>query len=385
MLMITAGLSRILINTARRFIYPFAPAISRGLEVPLTSVTSLIAVNQATGIFGFIFGPMADRFGYRLMMTVGLSLLVLGMFAAGFFPFYLVVLAAMFLAGLGKNIFDPALQAYVGKKVSFQRRGLAIGLLEFSWAGSTLIGIPAAAFLIEKFDWRAPFFVLGGLGLLCMVALRVIAIGSKKTPSPAAPKKTRMWSAWIHLLKNRAALGAVGFDFFAAMANDNLFVVYGAWLESSFGLSIMALGLGTIIIGTAEFAGELMTATIADRFGLKRMIIIGLILSVLCYFLLPFLGGTLILALTGLFFIFLTFEFAIVTFMSLATELLPGYRATLLSMLFAAAGLGRVAGAMTGGYIWMAGGIYASSMVSAVLTALSLACLVWGLHGWRRE
>ena len=37
----TATVSRFLLNTARRFIYPFAPALSRGLGVPLPAITSL--------------------------------------------------------------------------------------------------------------------------------------------------------------------------------------------------------------------------------------------------------------------------------------------------------------------------------------------------------
>jgi DHA1 family inner membrane transport protein len=134
--------SRLLLNTARRFAYPFAPALSRGLGIPLTKVTSLITVNQATGILGILFGPLADCFGYRLMMLVGIGMMAIGMFSGGLLPFYSVVLVALFLAGLGKTVFDPALQAYVGKQVPFQRRGTAIGLLEFSWAGSTLIGMP---------------------------------------------------------------------------------------------------------------------------------------------------------------------------------------------------------------------------------------------------
>lgn len=38
--------------------------------------------------------------------------------------FYDVVLAALLLAGLGKSIFDPAIQAYVGQRVPFQRHGV---------------------------------------------------------------------------------------------------------------------------------------------------------------------------------------------------------------------------------------------------------------------
>ena len=71
---------RMILNTARRFAYPFAPVLSRGLGVPLPAVTSIIAVNQATGVLGIFFGPVADRLGYRVMMIFGLGLLVAGMF-----------------------------------------------------------------------------------------------------------------------------------------------------------------------------------------------------------------------------------------------------------------------------------------------------------------
>ena len=77
-----ATLCRVVSNTARRFVYPFAPALSRGLGVPLPAVTSLIAVNQFTGILGPFFAPLGDRWGYRIMLLVGLALLSLGMLAA---------------------------------------------------------------------------------------------------------------------------------------------------------------------------------------------------------------------------------------------------------------------------------------------------------------
>jgi len=149
---------RLVLNTARRFTYPFAPVLSRGLDVPLTAVTFLIAVNQVTAIPGMLFGPLSDRVGYRLMMLCGLGMLAMGMFAVGLLPFYGIVMAGLFLSGLGKSIFDPAIQAYVSERVPYQRRGLVIGFLEFSWAGSTLVGIPLLGLIIEGWGWRAPFF-----------------------------------------------------------------------------------------------------------------------------------------------------------------------------------------------------------------------------------
>ena len=376
-----ATLCRLVLNSARRFAYPFAPALSRGLGVPLTAITTIIAANQSTAIIGMFFGPLADRLGYRLMMLAGLGVLVVGMFAGSFFPFYGVILVALFLAGLGKSIFDPALQAYVGERVPFHRRGLIIGVLELSWAGSTLVGIPLIGLLIEYLGWRAPFFALGGVGLIGIAALRfVIAKDGKKT---VMHQTAGIFNAWRQLVQERAALGAIGFAFFVCAANDSLFVIYGAWLETSFNLGIVALGFSTTVIGIAELSGEGLTAAVSDRLGLKRSVIAGLSLCIMSYIILPLMGKTLPLALGSLSFIFLTFEFTIVSALSLCTELLPGLRATMMSGFFAAAGIGRVIGVLIGGSVWLTGGIFVTTFVSAVISCLGLASLVWGLRGWK--
>ena len=144
-----AFFGRLLINTSRRFIYPFAPALSRGLDVPLTAFTSIIAFNQFTGFLSLIFGPMADRWGHRTIMLLGLGVLAGGMLAGGMFPFYWPVFAALVLAGAAKSIFDPAILAFAGTRVPYERRGLAVGVLEMSWAGSALAGIPLMGLLMD--------------------------------------------------------------------------------------------------------------------------------------------------------------------------------------------------------------------------------------------
>jgi len=378
-----AALCRLLVNTARRFVYPFAPALSRGLGVPLTAITSLIAVNQITGVLGMFFGPVTDRVGYRVMMISGLGVLSLGMLAGGILPFYGVILVALFLAGLGKNVFDPALQSYIGAQVPFHKRGRFVGITELSWAGSTLVGIPLIGVLIDQYGWRSSFFALGAGGLIGILVLGIF-IPRERTGTTAIGSQLALWKTWTYILKKRTALGAIGYGFLFGAANDNLFVVYGAWLETSFQLSIMGIGIGTGIIGIAEMAGEFLTAAVSDKFGLKRSIFVGLILSLISYALLPFLGQTLPLALGGLFFIFLAVEFTIVTFLSLLTELIPEARATMISCFFALSGLGRVAGAFTGGFVWMAGGILAIGLVSAGIIGIAMIAIAWGLKNWRK-
>jgi len=381
----SAVLCRIVLNTARRFVYPFAPVFSRGLAVPLTAVTSLIAAMQATSVLGVLSGPVADRFGYRRMMLAGMVMLIVGMGAAGFAATAVVVMPGLFLAAVGKSIYDPAIQAYVGERVPYHRRGLAIGLLETAWAGSTLIAVPLISLLMNRYGWRSPFFALGIAGFVGMLAMARLIPGD-------APKKVQTGfngRAWLALLgqtvRHRPALGMVIYAFFMNMANDNMFVVYGAWLESSFGIGIVALGMGTGVIGLAESCGEGLTALVADRLGLKRAVVIGLLMTILSYTLIPLCGRGLTTALGGLFLLFLSFEFTIVTSMSLGTEVLPSARATMMSAFLAAAGMGRVCGALMGGPLWLAGGIAFIGAASAVGSVLALGALLWGLHRWRRD
>jgi len=383
----TATFSKLLLNTSRRFIYPFAPAIARGLGIPLSSVTGLIAINQVTSVFGPLFAPFGDRYGYKIMLLLALTCLTVGMFAAGTLPLYSVLMVSLFLAGLAKNIYDPALQALVGETVPYEKRGFVIGILEIAWALSTLIGIPAAGYLIETWHWQTPFILFGVLSLVSLVITWFVFPSDKKKylepDIPAERKKNGLIQTWRILLKQRAVMGIALTSFFMAFANDNLFVVYGAWLEDSFQLSLIAIGLGTSVIGFSEIIGEFLTAFFSDKIGLKRSILIGLFFCIASYISLPFLNQSSYTAFAGLFLVFLSFEFTVVTCMSLCTELVPEYRASTMSAFFAIGGIGRVLGAFAVGLLWTAGGIKGIAILSGCLTVCALLSFFWGLYHWK--
>jgi predicted MFS family arabinose efflux permease len=184
------------------------------------------------------------------------------------------------------------------------------------------------------------------------------------------------------LMKNRHAAGMLGFGFWISIANDCLFVVYGAWFEQAFQVSLVTLGFSTVAIGAAELCGESMTAIFADRLGLKRAIILGIVLAIACYFLLPVIGNTFPLAMIGMSLVFLTFEFTMVSSFSLSTELMPEARATMMAGFYASSGVGRMIGVLIGAILWQAGGITAVAWTAASLSGLGLISFLWGLHGW---
>lgn len=377
-----ALVARLVLNTSRRMPYTFAPALSRGLGVPLTAITSLIAINQATGLLGPVFGPLADRWGYRLMLLLGLGLLAIGMLAGAAFPFYAILAVAVTLAGLAKIVFDPAIQAYVGEKVPYHQRGLAIGLIETAWAGSSLVGIPLVGLLIDWRGWQAPFWALGGLALLSLGLVGWLIPGDRQRQTTSGGRASYR-QVWRRVKRRPAVWGMLAFTFLACLANDAVFVIYASWLESGFGLTVVALGTATIAIGVAELTAEGLVAGLADRVGLRRATVGGAALVVLSYGLLPLAAHSLTVALVSLFVVFLAFEFSIVTAMSLFTEVLPGARGTMMSSNLAAAGAGRVVGALVGGIAWLAGGLAGVSLVATIASAVALGCLGWGLSRWR--
>lgn len=373
---------KLLLNIGRRFVYPFAPALSRGLDVPLTAITSIIAVTQVTSLAGLFSGPLADRIGYRFMMQLGLGFLALGMLICGVAPLYWLVFLGLVLASFGKILFDPAIQAFIGNNVDYGRRGRAIGVIEISWAGSTLLGIPILGMVIEYAGLDSGFYILALLGFASLLFISRIFpadVGHDHQSGGIG----KLFVSLSQLITIRPALGMLAFGFWISLANDNLFVVYGAWFERDFNVTLVSLGFSTVAIGLAELLGEFLTTVFSDSIGLKRATVGGLILAIIAYLLLPVIGVSLPLAMVGMFLVFAAFEFTMVTSFSLSTELLPQARATMMAGFYATAGLGRMVGVLIGGYLWRSGGIASVAWVSAGLTGLGLLSLLWGLQGWK--
>mgnify|MGYP006275291005 CR=1 FL=1 len=376
-IMAASTLSRTVLNTSRRFLYPFAPFISRSLGISMTAVTSAIAVNQATSFFTLFLSMAADRTGYRRIMLAGLTLLIAGMLIAGAVPCYYSLVLGMFLCGLGKNMFDPSVQAFVSQRVPYEKRGFVIGIMEISWAASTLAGIPLIGFVIDLYGFRSPFFFLAGAGMICLLMVLFMVRPEQGNEKSGFSGKSDFFKDLKKVFGKKVVLATVCFGFFVSLGNDTFFVVYGAWLEQKFHLSVVAIGIGTGLIGLAELSGTLMTAFLSDRIGLKRAVTAGVVFSTLAYASVPFAGDTLFSALVLLFFVFLFFEYFLVSFLSLCTELLPENRATMMSLFFLSAGAGRMAGAFSGGLLWNAGGINAVSFFSAAAGICALFSLAW--------
>jgi predicted MFS family arabinose efflux permease len=161
----------------------------------------------------------------------------------------------------------------------------------------------------------------------------------------AAPSLRR---GLAEILRSRAPLAGLAMGLAATAANETVAIVFGVWLETSFGLRVAALGAAAAVIGLAELSGEGLVVGLSDRLGKRRAVALGFLANSLAAVLLPVLAQTSAGALAGLFLFFITFEVTVVSSIPLMTELLPAARATLMSANISAWSLGRVFGAALG-------------------------------------
>ncbi len=162
--------------------------------------------------------------------------------------------------------------------------------------------------------------------------------------------------------------------------------MYGAWLETAFGLSLGVLGLASTVVGVAEAAAELGTTVITDRLGKLRSGLVGLLGLAASLLVLPWLSGLgLAGALAGVVLMILSFEFGLVSLLPLATELAPEARASLLSLNITALSLGRILGALLGGWLWRWQSIALHAGVGAGCALVAALLLVRGMAGVDRR
>ncbi len=375
-------LARLVLNTAFRIIYPFLPSIARGLNISLAAASGLVTLRMAGMMAAPFVGPAADRYSRRHTMAAALLIFALaGLLLTGTGAFAVAAVAFLFY-GVAKAIYDPTVYAYLGDSVPYRQRGRIIGIVELSWSGAWLLGVPVSGFVIERFGWRAPWAFLSVLGLLAAWLTRAHLPPSRR---PIEHDRGNLSVAsligdWRGLLLRRPVIVLLSVSLFLGLANEIPFIVYGAWLETTFGLSISTLGVASLVVGLAEAAAELGASAITDRLGKRRSMLMGFAGLAVTLILLPGLAGLgLVAALAGVALMMLTFEFTIVSLLPLATELAPDMRASSLSLVVTSFSISRALGAVAGGWLWRWESIGLHATVGAVCALAAASLLWWGM------
>ena len=325
-----------------RMVYPFLAAFGRGMGVDLATLSLALAMRSLAGVFSPFLASIGDSRGRKIGMLFGLAMFILGVGLVVIWPTFPAFLLALVLSMLGKYVFDPSMQAYLGDRVIYQRRGRVLAVTELGWSLSFIIGVPLMGLLISRYGWTAPFPVLTLLGLIAFGVLAWM-VPRDKIQSGIQPG---LWQNFRKILSYPPVLAGLAMALMFACANEMINLVFGIWLENSFGLMIAALGAASAVIGLSELGGESLAAAITDRLGKPLAVSLGLGLNCLAALALPILGSNTTGAIVGLFFFYITFEYALVSSVPMMTEVMPSARATVMAVVVASVSLGRAIGAL---------------------------------------
>lgn len=362
-------LLRTILNTMHRMVYPFLAVFARGLGVEFATLSFLVTARSFVGMFAPVLGSLADHRGRRFGLLAGILLFITGMSLVAIYPSFVTFSVALLLAILSKYLFDPSMQAYFGDRVPYEKRGTALAVTEASWSLAFIAGVPLMGVLIARSGWSAPFPLLAGLGLVMfLVVWRMIPRDDPlaRQPMGASVKNVRA------VLTNLPALAGISIALWASAANELVNLIFGVWLEDSFGLKIAALAGASAVIGFSELSGEGLVALTTDRLGKPRALALGLISNILASLLLPIIGRTEIGALVGLFLFYITFEYVLVSHIPLMTEIMPNARATLLSFNVTGHSLGRMIGALVATFIYQQFGFLPVTLIAVLFNVFAL-------------
>ncbi|MEK6256915.1 MAG: MFS transporter [Chloroflexota bacterium] len=366
--------ARLVFNTAFRMVTPLLPAFRDGLGVSLKQLAVPLTWRSLAGALGPFLASIADTRGRKVGMLVGLFLFSSGISIVIFWPTFLGFTIALVVSTLGKFVFDPAMQAYLGDRVPFERRGFVLAMAELGWSGASLLGVPLMAMLIAKAGWLAPFPLLALLGVAAMLTIYKLMPHDK----PDASEYSNLFRNFGIVFSSASAWAGLSVVFLLSLSNEIVNLIVGVWLEDAFALQIASLGAVAIVIGLAELSGEGLVSGLVDRLGKRRSITIGLVGNSLAALALPVLSSSLPGAIIGLFIFYISFEFTFVSALPLMTELLPKTRATYMALIFASASIGRAAADAIGIQIFVLG-----FAVSAGAAALINAGALLALRGVR--
>ncbi|MEI8133060.1 MAG: MFS transporter [Leptolinea sp.] len=362
---------RTVINTCLRMVGPFLLVFAKGVGSDINAMSAAVSVSFAAAAVGPFLAQIADRYGRKSGMLLGLVIFTTGVGLMLIWPVYMAFLIALLMASLGNNLFLSGIQAYISDMVPYEKRGFSLSLLEISWAGSFIVGVPVIGFLIARAGWQSPFLSLFVLGVLSIAA---VALLFPHTP-PLVRAVGDTDSRFAIILRSPAALFGLAMAFLVIAGNNLISVIFGVWMEQSYGLKIAAIGAAATVIGFAELAGEGVVALVVDKLGKHRTIAIGFVVNIFSAVIPFFIQGSIVGALIWLFIFYFSFEVTFAAAIPLMSEVLPQARATLLAVFLAASSLGMAAGVFFGPRIYEAGGFTVNVIVAMLVNIIGLIML----------
>ena len=305
---------RLVSNACYRFAPPFIAVIARGLDVSVSQMGVALMIGEFAGLLSPVLGRIVDRSNRLVVMMAGIFGITAAVIGAATSVSIVQFAISMCILSGSKVLFDTALIVWVNDHVPYERRGRIVGVIETSWALSLFIGVAIMGIATALISWRAGFIV-GALGMLVTGSLIAMSLPRHEAHAPVTTHA-------------KGKVPARGYFVFACAfllmgASQCLGITFGPWFEDEFNFSSFAIIAVVIVLGVFELVSSVGSARVTDTWGKERSVRRGALLMVGATLVMASATTTSFVAVPMLILFILGFEFALVSMLPLAANIVP--------------------------------------------------------------
>ncbi|HEX9820864.1 MAG TPA: MFS transporter [Methylomirabilota bacterium] len=260
------------------FLKPMAESMgwSRG------AISSVALLNWiAMGLGSFVWGALSDRIGTRGVALAGGLLLGLGLvLSSQVRSLWQLYVTFGFMVGFAVGAFYVPLTSTATKWFT-ARRGLAVALVSSGIGVGILAIAPLARALTSLWDWRIALLVIGDLAWLVIVPVALVLREQPGDMGAAAmggaARAGREYSA--RQVVGAPQFWAIALTHFACCAAHSGPIFHMVTHATDQGIGGMAAATALGVSGLSSIAGRIGGGLLADRFGAKPTLVVGLALQ----------------------------------------------------------------------------------------------------------
>ena len=153
-------------------------------------VVSAYAFSAA--ISGLLTAGFADRFDRKKLLLFFYSGFMLGTLLCALAPNFHFLLIARIITGLFGGVINSIGFAIITDLFTLEYRGRVMGFVQMAFSASQVLGLPIGLVLANTYNWHAPFWFIGGIGIAvgAIIAVYMQPIREHlKEASPGSPTK----------------------------------------------------------------------------------------------------------------------------------------------------------------------------------------------------
>jgi len=247
------------------FLAPLLPLLIQKLSMTLTQAGFLSTVMQLFALTNPWIGSLADRFSVRWFLILAPALTAVPMSLMGLAPNYGILLLLMVTAGIGVSVFHVPAPVVVAR-MSGGRKGMGMSIFMVGGEAARAIGPIAAVAMVATMGLEG-FYPVMGVSFLCSVLLFAATRDMPSATTGAAPiPLLQIWR-----MMNPVLIPITGILIARGFMHGCMSAFLPTFITIHTG-NLWLAGAGLTLFETAGVLGVLVSGTMSDRFGRKRIL-----------------------------------------------------------------------------------------------------------------